>query len=185
GGTRNQRGAAVTAAAAVPADNCPAGLGFVARFSGITLPNSIENTNGTIATPTELRVKVTDPVNPANVGTSVPVDVWVDPVAPVLTLQSPANLCGSFTQSSTPVTQPVTFNAEDGSVVLKVVNGSTTDTYNPSSFAGGIATFSAVVFDPGQNDVTATETDPAGNLTTLAPVPCSVTIGSAPVVTFN
>ncbi len=172
--------------AAVPADNCPTGLGFVARFAGVTLPDSIENTDGSLATPTELRVRVTDAVNPSSIGTSVAVAVWVDPIAPVLTLATPANLCGSFQQSSTTVTQAVTFNAENDSVVLQVTNGAITDTlHEPSAFAGGVATFPAVAFDPGQNDVTATATDPAGNATTLAPVPCSVTIGSAPVVTFT
>jgi hypothetical protein len=185
GGTLNQLGASVTAVAAVTGDNCPAGLGFAAHFPGVTLPSSIENTNGTIATPTELRVRVTDPVNPASIGTSVPVDLWVDPVPPVLTLAPPATLCGSFQQSSTTVKQPVSFTAETGSVVLQVANGATTDTYMNPTFAGGVATFPSVDFDPGQNDVTATETDPAGNQTALAPVPCSVTIGSAPVVTFT
>jgi hypothetical protein len=42
-----------------------------------------------------------------------------------------------------------------------------------------------VSFRPGRNDVTASESDPAGNVTALAPVPCSVTVGSAPVVTFT
>ena len=45
----------------------------------MTLPDSIENTDGTLATPTELRVRVTDAVNPSSIGTSVPVDLWVDP----------------------------------------------------------------------------------------------------------
>ena len=103
----------------------------------------------------------------------------------MLTLPTPANLCGSFQQSSTTVTQAVTFNAENASVVVQVTNGATTDTYTNPTFASGVATFAAVDFDPGQNDVTATETDPAGNMTTFATVPCSVTIGSAPVVTFT
>jgi hypothetical protein len=177
--------ATVTTVAAVPADNCPSGLGFVARFPGVTLQESIENTNGSLATPTELRVVVTDAVNPASVGTSIPVDVWVDTVPPVLTLATPANLCGSFFQSSTAVTQAVTFNAENGSVILQVANGATTPTYMPSSFASGVATFAAVPFNPGQSDVTATETDPAGNQTTFPSTACSVIVGSAPVVSYN
>ncbi len=180
GGTLNPLGSAVTTVAAVASDNCPNGLGFVARFAGVTLPDSIENTNGSLATPTELRVRVTDAINPSSIGTSVPVDLWVDPVAPVLALLTPANLCGSFQQSSTTFTQPLTFTAENSSVVVQVTNGSTNDMYSTTSFASGVATFAAVDFDPGQNDVTATETDPAGNMTTFATVPCSVFIGSAP-----
>ena len=41
------------------------------------------------------------------------------------------------------------------------------------------------MFDQGQNDVTAGVADPAGNATAFATNPCSVTIGSAPVVTFT
>ncbi|HXU07325.1 MAG TPA: hypothetical protein VN903_40515, partial [Polyangia bacterium] len=185
GGTLNQLGSSIQTVAAVTADNCPAGLGFVAHFSGVTLPDSIENTNGTLATPTELRVSVTDAVNPASIGSSVPVDLWVDPVPPALTLSSPANLCGSFQQSSTPVLQDVAFNAETGAVSLFVTNGASTLMRGSPGFANGVATFTAVSFAPGQNDVTATETDPAGNVTTFATVPCTVIIGSAPVVTFN
>ena len=185
GGTLTALGSAVTTVAAVPADNCPTNLGFIARFPGATLPDSIENTDGSLATPTELRVRVTDAVNPSSIGNSVAVAVWVDPTAPVLTLATPANLCGSFQQSSITVTQAVTFNAENGSVVLSVTNGASTQPYIAPAFASGIATFPAVQFDLGQNDVTATESDPAGNVTALAPVPCSVTIGSAPVVTFT
>ena len=184
GGTLGAVGSPVTTVAAVPADNCPSGLGFVARFLGVTLRNSIENTNGTVATPTELRVRVADAANPVSIGSSIPVDVWVDTVPPVLTLQT-ANLCGSFHQSSATFTQAVAFASETSSVVLQVTNGATTDTYTNPTFASGVATFAAVEFDLGQNDVTATETDPAGNRTTFATVPCSVIVGSAPVVTFT
>ena len=149
----------------------------------MTLVNSIENTNGSLATPTELRVRVVDAVNPSSVGTSIPVDLWVDTTAPALMLRTPADLCGKFIQSSTTVTMPVTFNAENGSVVVQVTNGATTDTYMNPSFSSGVATFPAIDFDLGQNDLTATETDPAGNMTTLAS--CIVTVGSGPVVTFN
>jgi hypothetical protein len=54
-----------------------------------------------------------------------------------------------------------------------------------ATFASGTATFANINFNPGQNDVTATETDPAGNRTTFATVPCRVTVGSAPVVQFT
>jgi hypothetical protein len=186
GATLDPAGSSVLTVPAVPADNCPAGYGFVARFPGATLLDSTENASGTIAIPTELRVQVTDALNPLSIGPSTPVDVWVDTVPPVLSVQTPADLCGSFQQSSMTVTQPVVFNAENDKVVAKVANGSMTVTYpSATSFAGGFATFSAVDFLPGQNNLTATETDPAGNLTTLAPAPCTVIIGSAPVVTFT
>src|SRR6185436_14598469 len=178
-------GPPVNTVAAVSSDGCPGGFGFAAHFNGVTLPNSTENTGGTLAASTELRVQVTDAVNPASVGMSIPVAVWVDPVAPALALATPANLCGSVHMSSTTVTQAVTFSAETSGVTLQVTNGASTRTYMPTSFATGVATFSAVDFTLGQNDVTATEDDPAGNRTTFATVPCTVFIGSAPVVTFS
>jgi hypothetical protein len=185
GGALTQLGASVTNAVAVVTDNCPAGLGFVARFAGVTIPDSVQNADGTLLTATRLQVRVTDAINPSSIGQSSNVDVWVDPVAPILSLMTPAGLCGSFQQSSTTVTQTLTFNAENGSVVLQVANGATTDTYSTPAFANGVATFTAVDFDPGQSAVTASGSDPAGNVTTLLPDPCTVIIGSAPVVTFT
>src|SRR4029079_1366164 len=73
GGTLTLLAGPITTVAAVATDNCPSGLGFVARFPGGTLRESIENTSGTLATPTELRVRVADAVNPVSIGTSVPV----------------------------------------------------------------------------------------------------------------
>ncbi len=180
GGTLTQVGANVTNAVAVVTDNCPPGLGFVARFAGVTLPNSAQNADGTLLTATRLQVRVADAINPSSIGQSSNVDVWVDPVAPTLTLMSPANLCGSFQQSATTVMQTLTFNAESDRVVLQVANGATTDTYTPPAFASGVATFTPVDFDPGQSNVTANASDPAGNVTAMVPDPCTVTVGSAP-----
>jgi hypothetical protein len=185
GGTLVQLGASVTNAVAAATDNCPSGLGFVARFAGVTLPDSAENADGTLLTATRLQVRVADGINPSSIGQSPNVDVWVDPVAPALSVMTPAGLCGSFQQSQTTVTQTVTFNAENSSVVVQVANGAITELYMNPTFANGVATFAAVDFDPGQSAVTASESDPAGNVTTLLPNPCTVIIGSAPVVTFN
>ena len=107
----------------------------MARFAGVTLPNSAQNADGTLLTATRLQVRVADAINPSSIGQSSNVDVWVDPVAPTLTLMSPAGLCGSFQQSATTVTQTVTFNAESDRVVLQVTNGATTDTYTTPAFA--------------------------------------------------
>ena len=82
GGTLTQLGANVTNAVAVVTDNCPAGLGFVARFAGVTLPDSAQNADGTLLTATRLQVRVADGINPSSIGQSSNVDVWVDPVAP-------------------------------------------------------------------------------------------------------
>ncbi len=179
----SQIGAPIPTAAAAPADNCPPSLGFVARFAGVTLPESNENADGTLAAPTELAVSVTGTTNSADTNTSLPDDVWVDSVPPALSLQSPSNLCGSFTQSSATVTEDVSYTADDALVVAGVTNNGVTTTYDTPAYVAGVATFGSVAFKVGQNDLVAGETDPAGNATVLAT--CTVTIGGAPVVTFT
>ncbi|HEX3902970.1 MAG TPA: fibronectin type III domain-containing protein, partial [Polyangia bacterium] len=177
-----QLGTSVTTAA-VAADNCPSGLGFVAHFTGVTLPESNENADGTLAAATELAVTVTSAANVADVGTSQPDDVWVDSTPPNLALLSPVSLCGSFTQSAATVTEDVVYTADDKLVVADLTNNGVTTTYDSPAFVNGVATFGSVAFAEGQNALVATESDPAGNATVLAT--CTVTIGAAPVVTFT
>jgi hypothetical protein len=183
--TLNQLGSSVATVPAVTADNCPSALGNVIRFSGVTLPESNENADGTLAAATRLVVSVTSTANTANVGVSQPDDVWVDTTPPSVALVSPANLCGSFKQSSVTVPMDLVYNADYKSVVVDVTNGATTTTYDTPAFMNGVATFSGVAFTDGLNNVTVTATDPAGNATVLPPNPCAVTIGMAPVVTFT
>ncbi|HVZ85491.1 MAG TPA: FG-GAP-like repeat-containing protein, partial [Polyangia bacterium] len=178
-----QLGASISTAAAASTDNCPSGLAFVARFAGVTLPESNENADGTLAAATEMQVTVTASGNAADTGTSGVDDVWVDSELPNLALISPAGLCGSFTQSATTVTDDVAYTADDKLVVADVTNNGTTTTYDTPAYVAGVATFGNVAFAAGQNTLVATETDPAGNVTTLPA--CVVTIGAAPVVTFT
>src|SRR4029079_3868717 len=51
--------ATASTAAAIPGDNCPAGLGFAAHFSGATLPQSTEDAAGALTAATRLEVTVT------------------------------------------------------------------------------------------------------------------------------
>ncbi len=178
-----QLGSAILTTAAAAGDNCPNGSGFVAHFVGVTLPESNENADGTLATATELQVSITSATNSADTGTSQPDDVWVDTVVPSLALVSPAGLCGSFTQSATTVTEDVAYTADDKLVVADVTNNGVTTTYDTPAYVGGVATFGSVAFAEGQNALVATESDPAGNATVLAT--CTVTVGTAPVVTFT
>jgi hypothetical protein len=172
----------VATAAAVAADGCPAALGFVARFTGVTLPESTEAADGSLVAPTELAVALTD-VSTA-VGTSAPLDIWVDSVAPIIALNPPANLCGSFHQGTT-FTSDVLLATDSPAVTLTITNGTSTDTLTNPTFGAGVATFSSVSFDQGQNLVAAVATDLAGNSTAMLPVPCTVTVGAAPIVTFT
>jgi hypothetical protein len=182
GGALNPALTGVTAVAAVPADNCPSGLGFALHFADVTLPESTESAVGALTTATRLSVHFVDAANAAATNDSTPVDLWVDSTPPTLTLASPVGLCGSFTQAAATATQVVIFSTDVTNVDVEVTNNATTDTYNTPSVVGGMATFSAVVFRQGQNDLRATAIDPAGNTTAFVPDPCSVTLGSAPVV---
>ena len=98
GGALAQLGASVATAVAVAGDNCPAGLANVVKFSGVTLPESSENADGSLAAATELTVTVTSAANVNAVGISLPDDVWVDTTPPVGV--AGRNLCSQFMQSS-------------------------------------------------------------------------------------
>ncbi|HEY2904079.1 MAG TPA: hypothetical protein VGL59_26055 [Polyangia bacterium] len=175
-------GAPVATVAAGIAE-CPSGFAFVARFPSVTLSESTEDASGALTHATELRVDLTD-VTTAK-GSSTPVDVWVDTVPPAISLMSPANLCGSLQQAVGPFTTDVALTSDTATVVLSVANGASTSTRSNPTFAGGAATFTTVAFDQGQNNLTAVATDPAGNTNTLAPAPCTITVGGSPVVTFT
>ena len=64
-----------------------------------------------------------------------------------------------------------------------MTNNGVTTTYDTPAFINGVATFGSVAFTQGQSALVTTESDPAGNATVLAT--CTVTIGSAPVVSFS
>ncbi|HLK91584.1 MAG TPA: FG-GAP-like repeat-containing protein [Polyangia bacterium] len=181
--TLSQLATATTATAGVN-DNCPANLGLVARFAGVTLPDSTEDANGKLTAATQLHVTLTSTANVADVGATDPDDlVWVDVTAPTLAFSGPAGLCGSFTQSSTTVTDDVSYTADDGLLVADVTNNGVTTTYDTPALLAGVYTFGNVGFAEGSNSLVTTVSDPAGNATSLPP--CIVTIGAAPVVTFT
>ncbi|HVV15777.1 MAG TPA: FG-GAP-like repeat-containing protein [Polyangia bacterium] len=183
GGALTQLGASVPTAVAVAGDNCPAGLPNVVKFSGVTLPESTENADGSLAAATELTVTVTSNANVNAVGTSLPDDVWVDTTPPAVS--QVGTECGQFVQSSSTVHQDLSFNADDRLAVLEVTNGSVTTTYDTPAFMTGVATFPGVALTQGLNNIVVTVSDPAGNASLLSPNPCTVTIGAAPVVTFT
>ncbi|HVT09699.1 MAG TPA: fibronectin type III domain-containing protein, partial [Polyangia bacterium] len=183
GGALTQLGASVPTAAAATGDNCPAGLPNVVKFAGVTLPESTENADGSLATATELTVTVTSNANVNAVSTSLPDDVWVDTTPPAVS--QVGTECGQFVQSSSTVHQDLSFNADDRLAVLEVTNGSVTTTYDTPAFMTGVATFPGVALTQGLNNIVVTVSDPAGNASLLSPNPCAITIGAAPVVTFT
>jgi hypothetical protein len=178
-----QIAAAVTTSAATVTDGCPNGLGFVARFSSVTLPESVETATGALATATELRVDVTDASS--STGQSAPLDLWVDSVAPTIALATPANLCGSFHQAFATYDTSLVFTTDTPNVTATITNGSATDTLTSPTFSSGTATFSTVSFPVGQSNLAAVAKDPAGNSTAMQPPTCAVTVGMAPVILFT
>ena len=151
---------------------------------GVTLPESAEApTTGVLTTATELQVTLTDVSS--STGTSTPLDLWVDSIAPVISIAAPTNICGSFHQAFATYDTDVSFATDTPKVTATITTGSSTDTLTSPTFAAGTATFSNVAFDVGQSNMTAVATDAAGNTTALQPAPCTVTVGMAPVVLFN
>lgn len=182
GGALTALGAPVTLNAAAPTDNCPNGLGFVAKFNNVTLPESAETDAGALVTATELRVDVTDVS--LSVGSSPLTDIWVDSIGPALQPLTPSNLCGVLFQSTTDVTTEVRFLSSVSDTTLRVTNGAT-DTYtNPASLGSNAFSFPAVVFRVGDNAVSALAAELSGNSSVL-PSPCTVRVGTPPVVTWT
>src|SRR6185503_7848912 len=95
----------------------------------------------TLLEPTEIQVSVTDSGNPLAIGRSPALDVWVDTGVPTIVLMSPGSLCGSFQQATGAAMQTITYTATDALVVVQVVNGASTTTYNTPGFSNGVATF--------------------------------------------
>jgi hypothetical protein len=188
GGTLIPTGSTVTSVAAVPADNCPAGSTFVARFVDVTLPESAVNPDGTLSKATELQVAVTDAADTTSTGKSPLRDIWVDSVAPTITENTPTPLCGGVQAGPGAFTSNVSFNSSTSFIVLALTNGGTTTSYKAPAYNGTVATFTNVVFPPGSNTLVVTATDGAGNSTVLSPMApatsCAYLVGDVPVVTF-
>lgn len=172
----------VSTVAATASDNCPTGYNYVAKFANATLPDSAVGGDGKLMTATELRAQIT--AASTAVGTSAPVDLWVDTTVPSLAAFIPSSLCGGLVTSDVDVIQQVRFasNAPDGT--LTVTNGGTAVNYPVATATGGFLDFGNVTFKVGGNTVTATATEPSGNATSL-PVPCVYSVGNPPIVAWE
>jgi hypothetical protein len=175
-------GASITVVAAQAADGCPAGLGFLATFPAATLRESIENGDGTLATPTEVRVDVTNAS--LGVGSSPLVDVWVDTAAPSLEGSVPSPFCGKLFQSNTPVTVDFVLFPSMTPVTMTVTHGGAVTSYTGPAFTSpGQVAIPGVALGMGANEIASTITEPSGNRASL-PVPCTMTVGNPPIVTW-
>jgi len=183
GSTLTQVGADQTVANAQASDNCPNGLAFVARWPNASLTDSRMAQDGTLTTPTELQVRLTD-VSTA-VGSSPAVKLWVDSGAPNVSPLSPADLCGSIFQSMTDLTRDVSFASNTRQLSMVVDGPGGQATFSPTSFSTGSAVFGNVIFKIGSSTVSVTATEPSGNSSGLATSPCTVVVGQVPVVTFT
>jgi hypothetical protein len=179
--TLAQVGGTVVTSMAGQLDGCGS-LGFVVKFLGVTLPESLMNANGSLATSTRLSVDVTDVSS--STGVSPSLDLWVDTTPPTISLTSPVGLCGSFHQASNTFDTSIVLATDTPNVSLTVTNGGT-QTLAPSTWVPNVATFMTVSFNQGQSNLAAVATDAAGNATAMQPTPCTVTAGIAPVVIFT
>ncbi len=176
GGMLTMVGAPLTVVAAQMNDNCPAGLGFVAKFTSVTLPESTLDASGNLTAATQLRVDVADAT--MGTGSSPLVNVWVDSIAPTVAITSPNPFCGTSILGTPNTTATVQTMATPPNVVLTLTNGSAT-AYSMPTVAGNLATFTGVLLRAGTNAVTAAVTDPAGNTGSLAAA-CNVAVFSNP-----
>lgn len=165
-------------------DACPSGLMNVVRFEGATLPESSEASDGKLISRTQLRVEVVD--QSTEVGTSGDVNVWVDSIAPVVTVTEPSNLCGRLFQSAGSVDVQLRFSVGSNEPLEVTItpNGGpgVTETFANSGVLG-LTQYKTVTFALGTTEVAATITEPSGNMGSLVS-PCTVTVGNPPVVTW-
>jgi hypothetical protein len=167
-------GASQTTRAAVAADACLTGSSFAATFASVTLPESAEDAQTNLVTPTALRADIVDL---SGTGNSSPiVHLWVDSIAPVLTLTAPADLCGSYHQSPDVFETTETVTSTAPTVELTLTTSDFTENFTSSSFTAMM--FPSVVFPPGDTHVAGTARDAAGNVGALQPAPCVVTVGT-------
>jgi hypothetical protein len=171
----------VNTGAAAAGDNCPNGYSQVAKFPGASLPDSQENTDGSLSIPTEFRVDVITATSAT--GSSPPIEIWVDSSAPNIQPSIPSDLCGIVYQSLTANTTAIRLLSTTPTVTMTVTTPTGPTDYPPTSWLNGFASFSSVTFPLGVNQVTAIGTDLAGNSGALMS-PCTVTVGTPPIVTF-
>ncbi len=181
GGTLTSLAGPVGTIAAVPGDNCPNGYSQAAHFPSANLPDSAEDTDGSLLVATELRVDVVTATSAT--GSSPVVDLWVDSSAPNVQQSIPNPLCGLVQQGTTDWTTAIRLLSTTPTVTLTVTSSGSSVDYPPTTWMNGFASFSAVTFPLGIDQVTATGTDPAGNAGALLS-PCTVTVGTPPIVTF-
>lgn len=181
-------GASVALAPSMAGDPCAtAGFPSIARFTGVTLPQSTpERHSTTDPDPTNPTLTVAV-MSPAGEGVSPPVLLFVDSVAPVLTVQSP--MCGTPIRPDGSGNATVDINVVSYvlpvTLTLTPTMGGTSIVRTASTYSNTIArlvTFSSVTLSTGSYDVSATATDPAGN--TGSSSSCRYEVGNPPQVTF-
>jgi len=141
-------------------------------FAGATLPESTENTDTTLLTPTELRVDLVDQSSAKN--SSPLVDLWVDSIDPSLQITAPPDICNSVHHSNDVYLSSETVISTAPDVSLTLRNDTSTQNFDSTTFT--TLTFPFVVFTQGVSFLTGVVNDEAGNKSTLTPNPCTVTV---------
>ncbi len=170
-------------------DPCAAlGMGFVgiARFPGVTLPESFPlRTVPTAPGPTNpaLQVSVTD--GAGDRGSSAPTPLYVDSAVPGLNIFN----CNRIVRPGTDGTgrSNVVINSDAYPVTLSITRTGdmprTLDLAAPT-MTGGTSTFENIQFFAGTTTLRLAATDPAGNSATTNGM-CTIDVGNPPTLAFT
>lgn len=174
-------------AAAMGSACAMAGFRSVARFVGVTLPESfppMRSATDPFPTNPSLVVRVTDPAG--DVGSSPSVNVFVDSTPPVLSLRFP--VCGSILRPGMDGNARTRIAVGTDVLPVTVILQREMDT--PRMLTGTAysvadqVNFDDVALSEGRWTLRVTATDPAGN-TGSTPETCQVMVGNPPQVTFT
>jgi hypothetical protein len=174
----------VATVTSVASPNCS---GSKLEFPLVTLPESLNNSDFTLKTATQVQVNVID--NNLGTGTST-IDVWVDSNSPLLSLSSPIGLCGKYYASTSDVSESVVFSSSVASPTFPVTLVVTDEAGTPASYDGTVLTFSQttinnVIFKVGKNKVSASVHEPSGNYRLFGGNSCTVEVGGNPPPTVT
>lgn len=181
--------ATTTVAATAAGDPCATlGMGFVgiARFNGVTLPEtSPVRTDPSSPAPTApvIRVQVTD--GTGDRGTSVASQLYVDSTPPTLNIFNCNRLVPPGADMTARAAVTVSSDAYPIELTLERMGDMARRLpLTAPTMAGGTSTFADVQFFSGVTTLRLTATDPAGNASTTNGM-CTVTVGNPPTLAFT
>lgn len=178
-----------TVAPTAAGDPCAAlGMGFVgiARFPGVTLPDSFPvRTSATSPAPTNptLQVAVTDASGDR--GSSAPTSLYVDSSAPTLSIFNCNRIVRPGADGTARTDVVITSDAYPVTLTL-TRTGDMPRTFQLAapSMVGGTGTFANLQFFAGSTTLRLSATDPAGNSSATNGM-CTIDVGNPPMLAFT